>query len=45
MKTVRITVAGGVVQNVAVPEGVAVIIRDYDVEGVPSELHIGWELT
>ncbi len=38
MKTVTITVEGGVVQNVEVPEGVTVIVRDYDVEGVESDL-------
>ncbi len=38
MKTVNITVSGGVVQNVEVPEGVTVIVRDYDVDGVESDL-------
>jgi len=33
MKTVRVTVEGGVVQWVEVPEGVTVIVRDYDVDG------------
>ena len=38
MKTVTITVEGGVVQNVEVPEGVTVIVRDYDVESIESDL-------
>lgn len=38
MKIVRITVEGGVVQQVEVPEGVSVIVRDYDVEGSPFDL-------
>ena len=38
MKTVIITVEGGVVQNVEVPEGVTVIVRDYDVDGTESDL-------
>lgn len=33
MKIVRVTVEGGVVQNVEVPEGVQVIVKDYDVDG------------
>ena len=33
MKTVRVTVEGGVVQHVEVPKGVQVIVKDYDVEG------------
>lgn len=37
MKTVRITVEGGVVQHVEVPEGVSVVVRDYDVDGLPPE--------
>ena len=38
MKTVIITVEGGVVQNVEVPKGVTVIVRDYDVDGTESDL-------
>ncbi len=38
MKTVKIIVEGGVVQHVAVPEGVTVIVWDYDVDGVESGL-------
>ena len=38
MKTVQVTVSGGVVQNVEVPECVTVIVRDYDVDGVESDL-------
>jgi hypothetical protein len=37
MKIVHITVEGGVVQNVVCPEGVKVIVRDYDAEGVEAE--------
>ena len=36
MKTVTVTVEGGNVQHVDVPEGVEVIILDYDVEGEPD---------
>ena len=38
MKTVKITVEGGVVQNVEVPEGVMVIVRDYDVDAIETDL-------
>ena len=38
MKTVTITVEGGVVQNVEVPEGVTVVVRDYDVEGIETDV-------
>jgi hypothetical protein len=37
MKIVRVTVEGGVVQHVEVPEGVKVIVRDYDVEGPEAD--------
>ena len=33
-KIVHITVEGGVVQHVECPEGVKVIVRDYDTDGV-----------
>lgn len=33
MKTVEVTVEGGVVQYIDVPQGVRVIVKDYDVEG------------
>lgn len=33
MKTVVVTVSGGVADVVEIPKGVKVIIRDYDVEG------------
>ena len=36
--TVRISVEGGVVQNVECPTGVQVIVRDYDVDGSESDL-------
>lgn len=39
MKIVRVTIEGGVVQHVDVPEGVQVVVRDYDVDGTDvSEL-------
>lgn len=37
MKIVKVTVEGGVVQWVEVPEGVTVIVRDYDVDGSEDE--------
>lgn len=37
MKTVRITVEGGVIQYVDCPRGVKVIVRDYDTDGVEEE--------
>ncbi len=37
MKIVEITVEGGVIQNVACPPDVKVIVRDYDSEGVEAE--------
>lgn len=33
MKTVHITMDGGVIQHMDIPEGINVIVRDYDVEG------------
>lgn len=33
MKEVEIIIAGGAVQSVTLPEGVRVVIKDYDVEG------------
>lgn len=30
MKTVTITVEGGVIQNVDLPDGVRAVVRDYD---------------
>lgn len=33
MKIVNVTVEGGVVQYIDVPEGVRVVVKDYDVEG------------
>jgi hypothetical protein len=38
MLIVKITVEGGVIQHVAVPEGVSVIVRDYDVDDLPPEV-------
>ena len=37
MTIVRVTVEGGVVQHVEVPEGVHVIVRDYDVDGTEED--------
>jgi hypothetical protein len=37
MKTVRVTVVGGLVQHVEVPEGVQVVVRDYDVDGTEAD--------
>ncbi len=37
MKIVRVTVESGVVQHVEVPEGVQVIVRDYDVDGTEAD--------
>ena len=37
MKLVEITVEGGVIQNVACPPDVKVIVRDYDSEGVEAK--------
>ncbi len=37
MKTVRIIVEGGFVQQVETPKGVSVVLQDYDVEGCDSE--------
>ncbi|MFN0017948.1 MAG: hypothetical protein ACKVP0_06785 [Pirellulaceae bacterium] len=37
MKTVCITVEGGIVQHVEAPKGVSVVVRDYDVEECDSE--------
>jgi hypothetical protein len=36
MKTVIVIVSGGLVQDVRAPEGVNVVVRDYDVEGSDS---------
>lgn len=37
MKIVRVTVEGGVIQWVEVPDGVTVIVRDYDVDGTEAD--------
>ncbi len=37
-KIVKVTVEGGCVQHVEVPEGVTVIVRDYDAEGCDPDL-------
>ena len=33
LKTVRITVEGGVVQNVRCPRGIRAVVKDYDTDG------------
>jgi hypothetical protein len=35
---VVVTVEGGVVQHVECPEGVRVVVRDYDTEGADADL-------
>lgn len=40
VKTVIITVEGGVIQDVDLPEDVVVIVRDYDCEGFDEDLLI-----
>ena len=37
MQTINITVEGGVIQHVECPEGVQVVVRDYDTDGVPND--------
>ena len=37
MKTVKITMEGGVIQDIACPEGVRVIVRDYDTDGISAD--------
>ena len=37
MHSVRVTVEGVVVQHVEVPEGVQIIVRDYDVDGSEAD--------
>jgi hypothetical protein len=37
MKVVTVTVDGGVVQHVEVPEGVRAVVRDYDVDGTDED--------
>lgn len=38
MLIVRVTVEGGVIQDVAVPVGICVIVRDYDVDDLPPDV-------
>ena len=35
---VRITIEGGVIQDVECPPGITVIVRDYDVDGSETDL-------
>lgn len=37
MKTVNVFLDGGLVTNIEVPEGVNVIVYDYDVDGVDED--------
>jgi hypothetical protein len=37
MKTVKIVVEGGVVQEVDCPKGVRVVIHDYDTDSIPED--------
>jgi hypothetical protein len=37
MKSVRITLEGGVIQTIVCPVGVKVIVRDYDTDGGDEE--------
>jgi hypothetical protein len=37
-KVVIVTVEGGVVQHVECPQGIQVVIRDYDAEGCDADL-------
>jgi hypothetical protein len=37
MKTVRVTLEGGVIQDVEVPKGVRVIVHDYDTEDIEEK--------
>ena len=37
-KVVVVTVEGGVVQHVECPDGVKVVVRDYDTEGCDTDL-------
>ena len=43
VQKVEIIISGGAVQGVQVPEGVLVIVRDYDVEGV-DESNTSWDI-
>lgn len=38
-KIVTVTVEGGVIQHIACPLGVQVIMKDYDVDDAGSDLH------
>ncbi len=37
-KTVRISIEGGLVQDVDCPSGVQVVVHDYDVDGSEADL-------
>ena len=36
-RVVHVTVEGGVIQDVQVPDGVKVVVRDYDIDGEEPE--------
>jgi hypothetical protein len=38
MQIVRVTMEGGVIQDIACPQGVKVIVRDYDTDGSEENL-------
>ena len=38
MEIVHVTVEGGVIQDITCPEGITVIVRDYDTEGIEGDL-------
>jgi hypothetical protein len=37
MKTVRVTLKGGVIQDVSCPKGVRVIVHDYDTDEIDEK--------
>ena len=43
VRKAEIIISGGAVQDVVCPQGVQVIIRDYDVEGV-DESNTSWDI-
>jgi hypothetical protein len=38
MKTVIITIEGGIIQDMVLPPGIRVMVRDYDTEGADAEI-------
>lgn len=39
IKTVLVTVEGGVISNMIIPDGVEVVVHDYDVDGSETNLY------